>query len=74
MPRVHDCISLFLGSRERYNCLSKEEIGTLYFTCGWMTAGEDIFSEHQRTVEKYGEKSKRVSRALAVLNERSVYE
>ncbi|TWH49407.1 DUF1638 domain-containing protein [Sporomusa sp. KB1] len=63
IPRVHDCISLFLGSRERYDCLSREEPGTFYFTCGWTTAGKDLFFARQRIMEKYGEK-----KALRILS------
>jgi hypothetical protein len=36
IPRAHDCITLFLGSKERYlNCFS-ESPGTYYFTSGWL--------------------------------------
>ena len=36
IPRAHDCITFFLGSKERYqNCFS-ERPGTYYFTSGWL--------------------------------------
>ena len=36
IPRAHDCITLFLGSKERYqNCFSQSP-GTYYFTSGWL--------------------------------------
>jgi len=56
IPRVHDCIPVFLGSRKRYDQFSKEERGTFYLSCGWMITEKSILSEHQRIVEKYGEK------------------
>src|SRR5690348_11494835 len=36
IPRVHDCIPIFLGSKERFEKLRKEEKGTFYHTCGWV--------------------------------------
>ncbi|MBI9107504.1 MAG: DUF1638 domain-containing protein [Spirochaetales bacterium] len=35
IPRVHDCISLFLGSKEIYNRQFKQNPGTFYMTDGW---------------------------------------
>jgi len=35
IPRVHDCIPLLLGSRERFDRLAHEEKGTFYYTRGW---------------------------------------
>ncbi len=36
IPRAHDCISLFLGSKERYQQCFTERPGTYYFTSGWL--------------------------------------
>jgi hypothetical protein len=36
VPRAHDCITLFLGSKERYKKLFSERPGTYYFTSGWL--------------------------------------
>jgi hypothetical protein len=36
VPRVHDCISFFLGSRERYQQCFTERPGTYYYTSGWL--------------------------------------
>lgn len=36
IPRAHDCIALFLGSKERYERLFKACPGTYYFTAGWL--------------------------------------
>ena len=36
-PKAHDCISLFLGSAERYRKEFKAHPGTFYHTAGWIT-------------------------------------
>jgi hypothetical protein len=36
IPRAHDCISLFLGSKERYKECFTERPGTYYYTSGWL--------------------------------------
>jgi hypothetical protein len=36
VPRAHDCITLFLGSKERYQKLFTERPGTYYFSSGWL--------------------------------------
>jgi hypothetical protein len=36
VPRAHDCITFFLGSRERYQSLSESLPGAYYYTAGWM--------------------------------------
>lgn len=55
MPRVDDCIAIFLGSRDAYREQASREPGTYYLTKGWIEAGDSPFDEHQRLVEKYGE-------------------
>ncbi|MCD6396868.1 MAG: DUF1638 domain-containing protein [Spirochaetaceae bacterium] len=35
LPRVHDCIALFLGSQEKYKEQFSEAPGTFYMTSGW---------------------------------------
>ena len=35
IPRVHDCLTLFLGSREEYRRQFREHPGTYYITPGW---------------------------------------
>ncbi len=41
IPRVHDCISLFLGSREAYEEAFDRRCGTYYLTPGWVSEGKD---------------------------------
>ncbi len=36
IPRAHDCITFFLGSKERYQRCFGERPGTYYFTSGWL--------------------------------------
>jgi hypothetical protein len=36
VPRAHDCITLFLGSKERYQHFFNQRPGTYYFTSGWL--------------------------------------
>ena len=55
IPRVDDCIGIFLGSCQAYKEQSQKEPGTYYLTKGWIEVGDSPFSEYQRLVEKYGE-------------------
>jgi hypothetical protein len=60
VPRVHDCISLLLGSRDRYDKLFAENSGTYWYTPGWMensivpskNAYDKLMQEY---TEKFGE-------------------
>lgn len=36
IPRAHDCITFFLGSKERYRQRSEAHVGTYYYTSGWL--------------------------------------
>jgi hypothetical protein len=69
VPRAHDCITLFLGSRERYNTEFLDNPGTYYYTAGWIERsegevdqgyisdkkGNDAQDRYREYVEKYGE-------------------
>jgi len=54
VPRVDDCIAIFLGSKEAYKQQSQKEPGTYYLTKGWIEVGDTPFSEHERMVERFG--------------------
>ena len=41
IPRVHDCITLFLGSRVAYEKVFYEHPGTYYLTPGWVEERKD---------------------------------
>ncbi|MCF7707882.1 MAG: DUF1638 domain-containing protein [Verrucomicrobia bacterium] len=36
IPRAHDCLTFFLGSRRRYNAVFGANPGTYFFTTGWL--------------------------------------
>jgi hypothetical protein len=55
IPRVDDCIAIFLGSCAAYKEQFRKEPGTYYLTKGWIEVGDSPFSDYQRLVEKYGE-------------------
>jgi hypothetical protein len=54
IPRVDDCIAIFLGSKTAYNEQARKEPGTYYLTKGWIEVGDTPFAEHERLVEQYG--------------------
>lgn len=54
VPRVDDCIAIFLGSRAAYKQQSRAEPGTYYLTKGWIEVGDSPFAEYDRLVERYG--------------------
>ena len=66
VPRAHDCITFFLGSREAYNRHFASTPGTYYFTAGWIERGgarmerephqgQGMGKSLQEYLEKYGE-------------------
>jgi hypothetical protein len=55
VPRVDDCIAIFLGSRDAYTEQASKEPGTYYLTKGWIEVSDTPFSEFKRMAEKYGE-------------------
>jgi hypothetical protein len=69
VPRAHDCITLFLGSKERYLDYFHSHPGVYFKTTGWIERGEDLgqLSQHairnkvglgqsyEELVVKYGE-------------------
>ncbi len=71
VPRAHDCITLFLGSLERYEKIFKESPGSYYLSSGWIEranrpieslpthdAGDkERSSTYQHYVDKFGEEN-----------------
>ncbi len=69
VPRAHDCMTLFFGSRERYEEFFRKNPGTYFLTTGWIERGEatgdlrQLSIQHangmdmtyRELVEKYGE-------------------
>ena len=56
VPKVDDCIAIFLGSGAVYRQQARGEPGTYYLTKGWIEAGSSPFAEYDSLVERYGEK------------------
>ncbi len=62
IPRAHDCVTLLLGSRERYRDYFDAHKGVYWYTRGWIERtpmpGEDRFRRvRQEYTEKYGEEN-----------------
>jgi hypothetical protein len=55
VPRVDDCIAIFLGSRDAYQTQARKEPGTYYLTKGWIEVGDSPFEEFKRLIDRYGE-------------------
>jgi hypothetical protein len=49
VPRAHDCITLFLGSKERYLEYFQEHPGVYFKTSGWIERGEGLLQGGQET-------------------------
>ena len=69
IPKVHDCIALFLGGDRAYQREFEKYPGTYYISSGWYEEKTEPFSQHKKSVhlgdqklsydqlvEKYGEK------------------
>jgi len=62
LPRAHDCITLLLGSKERYAAYVKEHPGCYWYSPGWISDHELPGPERYNTmrrkyVEQYGEEN-----------------
>ncbi len=55
IPRVDDCIAIFLGSCDAYRAQARQEPGTYYLTKGWIEVGDSPFDEERRLAARYGE-------------------
>ncbi|MGE5583108.1 MAG: DUF1638 domain-containing protein [Bacillota bacterium] len=59
IPRAHDCVTLLLGSKDRYQQLFKEKPGNYWYSCGWndrmLQPGPEREEQLRRIyLEKYG--------------------
>ncbi len=70
IPRAHDCVTLFLGSKESYSEHFANNPGTYYYTSGWLERagskierkvqdGRGMWSKYEEYVKKYGEDNAR---------------
>jgi Protein of unknown function (DUF1638) len=59
IPRVHDCVPMFLGSRAAFDAQAEAELGTYYLTKGFIEWRNEDFNNvlsYERLDEKYGRK------------------
>ncbi len=73
IPRGHDCMTLFMGSRKRYLQYFQDNPGTYFLTSGWIERGDpsgelrqlsiqnknSMDMTFEQLVEKYGEENAR---------------
>ncbi len=65
IPRVDDCIAIFLGSCQAYKQQARQEPGTYYLTKGWIEVGDSPFEEHKQLIEKFGQvRAERMTRLM----------
>jgi len=70
VPRAHDCITLFMGSRQKYKEYFNAHPGTYYRTTGWCERSDSnvegdqtvsqklgLFLQYEELVAKYGEEN-----------------
>ncbi|MBI1388845.1 MAG: DUF1638 domain-containing protein [bacterium] len=71
IPRAHDCITVFLGGRKRYQDYFEENPGVYFKTTGWIERGEmagglsqfplpdqlGLGASYEELVKKYGEEN-----------------
>jgi hypothetical protein len=57
IPRVHDCITLFLGSNERYLQEHQKEPGTYYLTRGWIEEKKSPLGIFEEYSQRYGKET-----------------
>ena len=56
IPRIDDCIAIFLGSRMVYKEVLNQEPGTYFLSKGWIDAGITLVDELKKMEERYGKK------------------
>lgn len=50
IPRAHDCITLFLGSKERYLDYFQKHPGVYFKTSGWIERGEGLHQHQEDSI------------------------
>ena len=57
VPRGHDCITLLLGSKDRYQEYFDTHRGVYWYSAGWIESGKQPGKErYERTLEEYRQK------------------
>ena len=65
VPRVDDCIAIFMGSSAAYIRQCRSVPGTYFLTKGWIEVGDTPFSDYERTERRYGkDKAERVYKIM----------
>ena len=54
IPRIDDCIAMFLGSRRAYKKVLRREPGTYFLSKGWIDAGITLLDELRMMEARYG--------------------
>jgi len=54
IPKAHDCITFFFGSRSAYRQYFDEHPGTYFHTTGWLERGDSKISDTQGVMSKLG--------------------
>ncbi len=52
VPRAHDCITLFLGSKERYLDYFTKHPGVYFKTTGWLERGRDLEQYRNESIQQ----------------------
>lgn len=77
LPRAHDCITLFLGSKERYLEYFNARPGVYFKTTGWMERGENPGELRQLSIQRQTGMDYRLEELIAKYGEengRYIYE
>lgn len=69
LPRAHDCITLFMGSRQRYLEYFDAYPGTYFKTTGWMERGENPNELNQLSIQKQNGLNSRLEEFIAKYGE-----
>lgn len=56
IPRVDDCVGIFLGSQISYERELEKERGTYFLSKGWIDAGVTLIEEFRQTEERMGKR------------------
>lgn len=57
VPRGHDCITLLLGSKDRYQEYFDSHRGVYWYSAGWIESGKQPSRQrYERTLQEYKEK------------------
>jgi hypothetical protein len=63
IPRAHDCITLFLGSKQRYQDSFEANPGTYYYTSGWLECAKRRGPNRQNGQDMFMPASSQAGRA-----------